>query len=169
MHTGTFTAVTGTVVPSPTGYGSIGAVSSSTLWNVFVGPVPLTPKGFATLTNDRAGLARLKKHNQNTAVASVVLAGVSVLGVASGAYLLNDPEPTDAEIAGGLALMLGPGAIGGGIALGLPLRNMVSKSFGVATRYTPKQAAPLIDAYNAKLRDRLGLSEDDVLAIDTTD
>ncbi len=162
LYKGTLSVTTGYV--SGTGGFVTGNVSSAQNWTVYQDSRALRPKEFATMVDDPAGLDRIRKSAQTTAGVSLGFLAAGVLGLAGGVALVtNDSDGDDVT---GAILAAGVAPIGLGVSLGLPL-GMAMRAQWVASFYEPADAERLIRGHNGEVREELGLTEQDVLAIET--
>lgn len=149
---------------SSNAYGSTAAVSTQASWTVYQGASPLRPKDFATLVGDTQTLARMKQTDQTLAGVTVglLLGGAVVTGL--GFAMIGDGD--DATDSAGIVLgaLVGPCALGAGI--GIPLGLSMRRRW-VAAAYQPDEADDWIHRHNDELRAQLGLTERDVLQLET--
>lgn len=139
------------------GYGSVSTVST---WGVSDGAgAPLSALAFARQVGDYSTLGRLESERRVAAVVGVLGGSLGVGALALGFNTLLEGEGSTA-----LPLMLG-GAAGLGVGVGVPV-GLLSKQKYMARYYTTVDADRLIDAHNAELRQRLGLSPQDVTVVE---
>lgn len=139
------------------GYGSVSTVST---WGVSDGAgAPLSALAFARQVGDYSTLGRLESERRAAAVVGVLGGSLGLGALALGFNTLLEGDGSTA-----LPLMLG-GAAGLGVGVGVPV-GLLSKQKYLARYYTTVDADRLIDAHNAELRQRLGLSPQDVTVVE---
>jgi hypothetical protein len=137
-----------------------GSVNTVTTWTVYDGGgAPYNPRSFAAAVGDGAMRARLEQRKQSVVTASV---GFGALAVGGLAYALHDTSRPDGG--NGMAAMVVSGV--GITGLLTVVLNEGVKQRSVSGFYTPPEADRWIDAYNARLRDSLGLTSEDTRELD---
>lgn len=159
---GTLTQTGTTMMPGGTAGVSYPVVYSTTGWTVYDGGgTPLSPADFALRVGDTSTRRRQQELRKSGVTGLLFGSGAALLGTAMVVRALSqDDDPGNAAAAPGYALLIGgaAGATWGGVRLG--------RSASVAALYTPTQADSWIDRYNASLREKLDLTEEDVVQID---
>jgi hypothetical protein len=139
---------------STNGNGS-GTITTVHTWTVYDGGgQPFSTRGFAERVGDGVTLDRLERRTTAVGAATAIGGVVAIVGMAS--YLGNDEKP------------MAPAVIslaGFAVAVAAPTFEVRRRQF-VSGFYTTYEADALTRRYNDKLRERLGLSEEDVRGMD---
>lgn len=153
LHRGSLTVVGG----SYNQYG--GSVSSATFWTVYDGGgSPLGSLEFATRTSDVATAARIRNERSTSLVGGVILTAAGIGLIAAGFSALQEAD----DIGGPLALTTVGTVASCGFLWPIFVYRKPPKSY-----YSAPAADAQIERYNTTLRQRLGLTEQDTLSIDT--
>lgn len=159
---GTLTAVVGNQ------YG----VGTRVSWSVYDGQgAPIAAYAFARAVNDKATLARMRRQADRFRMVAVggAIVGTAGLVAMAAAPAWKDPVDGGMSDTGSAVMSAGAVAFGAGIgALPAALFPGFQKRFPVPNYYSTSRADGYIDGHNDALRDRLGLTEEDVVAIDTS-
>ncbi|NOY25732.1 MAG: hypothetical protein GXP62_07645 [Oligoflexia bacterium] len=146
----------------------VGWLGTPTSWSVFDGGgARLTPIGFADAVGDTAGVLRMRKHRRVSVgllAGGLTLWGSSMAGtvgllIASNSSANQDQLINAAGVLTGVSLASIPVGLTGMIML-------LTKDTNISGNYTTSEADAWIEKYNAKLREELGLSEQDVQILD---
>jgi hypothetical protein len=141
------------------GYGAVGSYAN---WTVFQDSQAFGARGFALEVGDTEKVAYLRRRDQIAAGWAIGLGVAGIAAAAGGLAMAGDDDAANDPVA--FALVVSSPVLVG-VSIGLPL-GVSQRRKWVAHSYAPEEAQRWIDQYNDALRTELGLTADDVRAVE---